>query len=161
MNKDNELMLEAFQKRTKGPTPNTLKAQQMLDQAVGMIMKAANLSDVNWHYADENNPDVDLQNALENIKDFVGNLRNEDAESAVKPAMQAQAGHGPQAQLRNSGAGENAESASVKEGDFYEAHGEKYVCVGVEEVDGQTMVHGVMLADAGDSFPMSDVTKVD
>jgi hypothetical protein len=67
----------------------------------------------------------------------------------------------PDAALRNTGAGENAEDNVVKQGDFYEAHGEKYVCVGVEEVDGQIMVHGVMLADAGDSFPMSDVTRVD
>ena len=126
---DDKLIFEAFQRKTKGPTPNTLKAQQMLNQAVQMIIKASNLSDVNWHYADENNPDVDLQNALENIKDFVGNLRNEDEESmhcayAAKGCTCGQckectphAAHGPEAQLRNTGAGENAENAAVKKMD--------------------------------------------
>jgi len=51
--------------------PNTIKAQQLLDQAVQLIIKATNLPNVQWRYYDENNPDVDLQNALENIKDYV------------------------------------------------------------------------------------------
>lgn len=51
--------------------PNTIKAQQLLDQAVQLIIKATNMPNVQWRYYDENNPDVDLQNALENIKDYV------------------------------------------------------------------------------------------
>ena len=51
--------------------PNTIKAQQLLDQATQLIIKATNLPKVQWNYYDENNPDVDLQNALENIKDYV------------------------------------------------------------------------------------------
>lgn len=51
--------------------PNTLKAQKLLDQAVQLIIQATNLPNVQWNYYDENNPDVDLQNALENIKDYV------------------------------------------------------------------------------------------
>jgi len=68
---------------------------------------------------------------------------------------------GPEAVLKNTGPGENAENTVVKEGDFFEAWDEKYVCVGVEEVDGKMMVHGVMLADAGDTIPMSEVKKID
>ena len=66
----------------------------------------------------------------------------------------------PDPALKNTGPGENAEDNIVKEGDFFEAWDEKYVCVGVEEVNGQMMVHGVMLADAGDTIPMSDVKKI-
>lgn len=82
--------------------------------------------------------------------------------------------------LQNIGMGENAEDsaedkmrdrenerdekqrdAEVKVGDFFEAYDEKYVCVGVENVEGRTVVHGLMLADAGDSFPIEDVVKID
>lgn len=82
--------------------------------------------------------------------------------------------------LQNMGMGENAEDsaedkmrdrenerdekqrdAEVKVGDFFEAYDEKYVCVGVENVEGRTVVHGLMLADAGDSFPIEDVVKID
>ena len=67
----------------------------------------------------------------------------------------------PDPALKNTGAGENAEASVVAEGDFFEANGEKYVCVGVEQVDGATVVHGQMLAEYGDTFPMEDVTKID
>ena len=82
--------------------------------------------------------------------------------------------------LQNMGMGENVEDsaedkmrdrenerdekqrdAEVKVGDFFEAYDEKYVCVGVENVEGRTVVHGLMLADAGDSFPIEDVVKID
>ena len=56
------------------PNNNTLKAYNMLVQAVQLIIKASNLPNVNWDYSDEEG-EVDLPNALENIKDYVGQLR--------------------------------------------------------------------------------------
>jgi hypothetical protein len=67
----------------------------------------------------------------------------------------------PDPALKNTGPGENAEGSIVKEGDFFEADGEKYVCVGVENAGGKTVVHGQMLAEFGDTFPIEDVVKID
>jgi len=67
----NPVPQEDAEGKAKKVHPNTLKAQQLLDQAVQLIIKAVNMPNVQWNYYDENNPDVDLQNALENIKDYV------------------------------------------------------------------------------------------
>lgn len=68
--KDAEGNAEEAEGKSSKLHPNTIKAQQLLDQAVQLIIKATNLPNVQWRYYDENNPDVDLQNALENIKDY-------------------------------------------------------------------------------------------
>jgi len=82
MKMDDHLIFEALNKG-KSPTPNTIKAQQLLDQAVGLIIKASNLPNVNWDYSDEDGQ-IDLQNALENIKDYVQSVRAEDEETPKK-----------------------------------------------------------------------------
>ena len=202
MNRDNELMMEAFQKRML----SNASAPDAALRNTGAGENAEGLSDAEYHQARKDafegageelghgpikvqlkqNTTMDcykagtvqgvrfskgtIFNCDENVGDYYECDTEEYGGVAVFPDMvnvlkdesaEHVAAGAPDAALRNTGAGENAEDNVVKEGDFYEAHGEKYVCVGVEEVDGQIMVHGVMLADAGDSFPMSDVTKVD
>jgi phage tail tape-measure protein len=74
---------EEAEGKSKKPSQNTIKAQQLLNQAVSLIMKASDLPDVDWHYSDEDG-EIDLQNALENIGEYVDNMRNEDEEGPVK-----------------------------------------------------------------------------
>jgi hypothetical protein len=59
--------------QNQGLNANTLKAQKLLDQCAQLLIQASRLKNVNWNYSDENG-EVDLQNALENIKDYAGQM---------------------------------------------------------------------------------------